>query len=95
MRIPNPLIRAIARTLAAIFTIAMLLVPAILLNLAQTTAVRFTIIFVATALFITAVTAISKATMSEMFVAGATYAAVLVVFVATNGPAGVSGATGS
>ena len=83
-----------ARTLAAIFTIAVLLVPVILLDLAQTTAVRFTIIFIATALFITAVTAISKATMSEMFVAGATYAAVLVVFVGSNGPAGVSSSTG-
>ena len=71
----------------------MLLVPVILLNLAQTTAVRFTIIFIATALFITAVTAVSKATMSEMFVAGATYAAVLVVFVSTNGPVGVSSST--
>ena len=73
----------------------MLLVPAILLNLAQSTALRFMIIFLATALFITVVTAISKATMSEMFVAGAAYAAVLVVFVASNGPVGVSsGSTG-
>jgi hypothetical protein len=63
-----------------------LLVPAILLNLAQTVALRFTIIFIATALFIGAVTAISQAKLSEIFVAGAAYVAVLVVFIASSGP---------
>lgn len=82
VRIPNLLIRAVARTLAAIFAISVFLVPAILLNLAQTTALRFTIIFIATALLKTTVTAIGKAAMSEMFVAGAACAAALV---ASNG----------
>jgi hypothetical protein len=92
--VPNPLVRTIARTLAAIFTIAVLLVPAILLNLVQTIALRFIIIFIASALFIGSVTALSQATMSEIFVAGAAYAAVLVVFIASNGPVGVSSNTG-
>lgn len=94
-RVPNPLVRAIARTLAAIFTIAVLLVPAIILNVVQTVALRFVVVFIATALFIGSVTAISQATMSEIFVAGATYAAVLVVFIASNGSGGVSSNTGA
>lgn len=92
-KISRPLLRAAARTVAAIFTIFVLLVPIILLNVAQTTATRFTIIFLATGFFIAAVTAVSKATMAEVFIAGATYSAVLVVFVASNGPSGISGST--
>lgn len=94
-KISRPLLRAAARTIAAIFTISVLLVPIILLNIAQTTAIRLTIIFLATGFFIAAVTAVSKATMAEVFIAGATYSAVLVVFVASNGPSGISGSTGS
>lgn len=54
-----------------------------------------TIIFLATGFFIAAVTALSKATMAEVLIAGATYSAVLVVFVASNGPSGISSSTGS
>lgn len=93
-KISRPLLRAAARTVAAVFTISVLLVPIILLDIAQTTTTRFTIIFLATGFFIGAVTAVSKATMAEVFIAGATYSAVLVVFVASNGPSGINGSTG-
>lgn len=68
--------------------------PIVLLKTAQKTSIRFTIIFLATAFFIAAVTAVSKASMAEMFIAGATYSAVLVEFVASNGPSDISGNTG-
>lgn len=32
--------------------------------------------------------------MAEVFIAGATYSTILVVFVASNGPSGISGSTG-
>ena len=88
------LARIKSNTIAAIFTVSVLLVPIILLNIVKTTAIRFTIIFLATGFFIAAVTAVSKATLAEIFVAGATYSAVLVLFVASNGPSGVSVSTG-
>jgi len=43
------------------------------------------VIFLAATMFVTAITMASKARMVEIFVAGATYTAVLVVFVASNG----------
>lgn len=86
--VPRPTIRAIARVLVASFTILVLLVPALVLNFVHSTALKFVVIFVAATVFVTAVTAARLANLSELFVAGATYAAVLVVFVSQNGSSG-------
>lgn len=85
-RIPDPLIRTIAKTLPTILTTSVVLVPAILVNIAQTTTLRFTISFITAALFITALTATSDAIISEISVAAALYPAVLV---ARSGAVGV------
>ncbi|MCJ1249358.1 hypothetical protein MMC30_006581 [Trapelia coarctata] len=84
-------LRAGARAIVASLTIILLLVPVILLNYVQQkdyiqqTVIQFVIIFLAATMFVTAITMASKARMVEIFVAGATYTAVLVVFVASNG----------
>ena len=64
----------------------MLLAPVVILNFVHQTGWRFFIIFLAAAAFVSVITAVSKSRMIEIFVAGATYAAVLVVFVAGNSP---------
>lgn len=80
-----------ARCLIASAAVVLLLVPVILLNYVQQKdyiqqkVIQFVIIFVAATMFVTAITMASKARMVEIFVAGATYTAVLVVFVASNG----------
>lgn len=51
----------------------------------QQTVIQLVVIFLAATMFVTAITMASKARMVEIFVAGATYTAVLVVFVASNG----------
>ena len=78
-------IKAAARALIASFTIVLLLAPVVILNFVNKTALRFVIIFLAATAFVSTITAVSKAKTIEIFVAGATYAAVLVVFVAGNG----------
>lgn len=83
--LPNPIIRATARTLTAIIAIILLLAPIVALNAVQETLLRFVIIFVAASLFVTTITVASNATMAEIFAAGAAYSAVLVVFVSGNG----------
>lgn len=81
----RPTIRAVARVIAASLTIFVLLVPILILNFVATTAIKFVVIFIAATAFVSGVTAASLASMAEIFVAGATYAAVLVVFVSQNG----------
>jgi hypothetical protein len=51
----------------------------------QETLERFVVIFVAATLFVTLVALASKASITEIFAAGAAYSAVLVVFVSGNG----------
>ena len=63
----------------------LLLVPVVILNFVHKTALRFGIIFIAASTFVSTVTIVSKAKTVEVLVAGATYSAVLVVFVAGNG----------
>ncbi len=63
----------------------LLLVPVVILNFVHKTALRFGIIFIVATTFVSTVTVVSKAKTVEVLVAGATYSAVLVVFVAGNG----------
>ncbi|KAL9611345.1 MAG: hypothetical protein Q9167_003994 [Letrouitia subvulpina] len=74
-----------ARALIATLAIVLLLTPVVILYVVQKTALRFTIILIASAAFVLAVAIMSKAKAVEIFVAGATYTAVLVVFIAGNG----------
>ncbi|KAF2236489.1 hypothetical protein EV356DRAFT_482261 [Viridothelium virens] len=85
--LPKGNIRAVTRALTASFAIVLLLVPVIVLNAVSTTVHRFVIIFVSATLFVSLLTLASKARITEVFAAGATYAAVLVVFVSGNGVA--------
>jgi hypothetical protein len=81
----KPSIRATARALTAALAVVLLLAPIIALNSVQQTLVRFIIIFTTATCFVTTLTVASKATMAEIFAAGAAYSAVLVVFVSGNG----------
>ncbi|KAL9091121.1 MAG: hypothetical protein Q9165_005048 [Trypethelium subeluteriae] len=85
--LPKANIRAVTRALTASFAIVLLLVPVIILNAVSTTVDRFVIIFVSATLFVSLLTLSSQARITEVFAAGATYAAVLVVFVSGNGVA--------
>ena len=83
--------RNFARAIIAVVTIVILLIPVILLNAVTSTIPRFVIVFAAAGLFVSAITAFSRLSMAEIFAAGATYTAVLVVFVSGNGISPPSG----
>ncbi|KAK8255731.1 hypothetical protein IWZ00DRAFT_137850 [Phyllosticta capitalensis] len=75
----------LARAIAAVLSIMMLLLPMIILNFVHSSAWRLAIVSIFAAFFISALTALSNAGTTEIFVAGATYCAVLVVFVSQGG----------
>ncbi|KAL1393036.1 hypothetical protein HDK64DRAFT_559 [Phyllosticta capitalensis] len=81
----GPLFRKIARTIAASLSILMLLLPMIILNFVSTAGVRLAVVSVFSMVFISALTALSAAGTMEIFLAGAAYAAVLVVYVSQSG----------
>lgn len=88
IQVPGPYLRAIARTLLAICTVAILLVPIVLLNTVHGVVGRFVIIFVASTLFVAGLVIGTRTGIVEILAAGAAYAAVMVVFVSGNGVAG-------
>ncbi|KAL8914321.1 MAG: hypothetical protein Q9171_001041 [Xanthocarpia ochracea] len=73
----DDLLEIVARALVASFIVVLLLVPVVILNFVHKTALRFGIIFVAAATFVSTVTIVSKAKTVEVLVAGATYSAAL------------------
>ena len=77
--------RNVARGIIAVVTLVVLLIPVIILNAVTSTVPRFVVVFVAAGLFVSAITAFNRLSMAEIFAAGATYTAVLVVFVSGNG----------
>ncbi|KAK8255730.1 hypothetical protein IWZ00DRAFT_565286 [Phyllosticta capitalensis] len=77
--------RRIARTLAAGLSVLMLLLPMIILNFVETGGVRLAVVSVFSMVFISALTVLSAAGTMEIFLAGAAYAAVLVVYVSQSG----------
>lgn len=77
--------RAVARSFAGCLAVILLLVPVIVLNVVESSTSKFIVIVIAASTFISTLTTISPAGMAEVFVAGATYAAVLVVFVSQDG----------
>lgn len=70
-----------ARALIASFLIFFLLAPAIICNSINGLAHRTIVVVVATILLVAALSCLIKAKVLEMFVAGTTYATVLVVFI--------------
>lgn len=84
-RIYRPLVRESARVFIAVLAILLLLAPIIGLNAVERTVPRFLIMIVASTLFVLLISVLSKASVSEVFAAGAAYAAVMVVFVSGNG----------
>jgi hypothetical protein len=88
IRVANHRIRVVTRALAAVFTVILLLVPIILLNAVHGTVGRFAIIFVSSSLFVCLLSIGTYTGTTEVFAAGAAYAAIMVVFVSGNGVSG-------
>jgi hypothetical protein len=81
----RPFVRESARVIIALLAILLLLAPVVGLNAVQKSLTKFVIMFVAASVFVMAVAILSKASLGEVFAAGAAYAAVMVVFVSGNG----------
>ncbi|KAK8219067.1 hypothetical protein IWZ01DRAFT_524553 [Phyllosticta capitalensis] len=82
------LFRKVARTITAVLSAVILLLPIVVLNVVETSTMRLVVVFLSAISFISALTILTAAGTMEVFVAGATYSAVLVVFVSQNGMAG-------
>ncbi|KAK8198164.1 uncharacterized protein BKA78DRAFT_350500 [Phyllosticta capitalensis] len=82
------LFRKVARTISAVLSAVILMLPIIILNVVKTSTLRLVVVFLSAISFISALTILTAAGTMEVFVAGATYSAVLVVFVSQNGMAG-------
>ncbi|KAK8219063.1 hypothetical protein IWZ01DRAFT_524549 [Phyllosticta capitalensis] len=85
---PLAFIHMVTRTVAALLSVVVLLVPMIILNFVNASGWRLAIVSIFATIFIAALTALSAAGTMEIFVAGATYCAVLVVFVSQGGASG-------
>ncbi|KAK8185829.1 hypothetical protein BC567DRAFT_214394 [Phyllosticta citribraziliensis] len=72
---------ALARAIAALLSVVILLLPILVLNFVQSSGMRLLVVFISAAVFISTLTVLTPAGTSDVFVAGATYCAVLVVFV--------------
>ncbi|MCJ1269880.1 hypothetical protein MMC22_009773 [Lobaria immixta] len=70
-----------ARTLVAVFIIALLVAPVAICNSLDSVNARLAVIIMSTILMIATLSGLTKARTIEMLVAGATYATVLTVFV--------------
>ncbi|CZR63819.1 uncharacterized protein PAC_13716 [Phialocephala subalpina] len=73
-----------SRSVLASFATVVLIIPVIVINLLSSSGVRLGIAVAASALFIFILSFLMNAQTKELFLAGATYAAVLVVFIAGN-----------
>ncbi|KAF2823776.1 hypothetical protein CC86DRAFT_298332 [Ophiobolus disseminans] len=82
---PRRLLHGLARVLLAWLLIALLFVPIVLIYGTKSVRTRLILIGVSATLFIFILTVGTKAKTAEVFVAGTTYATVLVVFLAQNG----------
>ncbi|KAK8255734.1 hypothetical protein IWZ00DRAFT_137934 [Phyllosticta capitalensis] len=88
MVISGTVFRMVTRTIAAFFSVVILLLPMVVLNFVDASGWRLGVVFIFATLFIAALTTLSAAGTMEIFVAGATYCAVLVVFVSQGGAGG-------
>ncbi|CZR56216.1 uncharacterized protein PAC_06104 [Phialocephala subalpina] len=77
----SPLLKRITRSLIAWIVVLILLIPVIIINAVSKVAIRMGVIVVASAVVIMTLALMTKVKTWEMFLGGATYATVLVVFV--------------
>ncbi|KAK8218826.1 hypothetical protein IWZ01DRAFT_166134 [Phyllosticta capitalensis] len=76
--------RVVARIINAFVSALILLLPIVVLNFVGSSGMRLLVVFVSTTVFISALMTLTSAGTMEVFVSGATYSAVLVVFVSQN-----------
>ncbi|MCJ1454887.1 hypothetical protein MMC28_005240 [Mycoblastus sanguinarius] len=81
----GPFIRRLIQSLVAFIVVLLLFVPIVIITSVKSQSTRILIIVASTAIFILSMSGMTRAHTRELFIAGATYATVLVVFVAGNG----------
>ncbi|KAF2849802.1 hypothetical protein T440DRAFT_426457 [Plenodomus tracheiphilus IPT5] len=77
----NSAFRIATKALTASLIVSLLLIPIFICNMVQRTKVRLVVVAVAAVLFVAILCGLTRAKPIELFVAGATYTTVLVVFV--------------
>ncbi|KAI8957234.1 hypothetical protein F5Y11DRAFT_98909 [Daldinia sp. FL1419] len=75
------LIKTASRSILAVFASVLLLVPIVVLTLVETVAVRLTVVLLSDAIFVFVVSVLAETKMGEIFMAGAGYAAVMIVYI--------------
>lgn len=82
--LPGPILCRLSRTLATWVTTLILLIPVVILYNLSNGVSRLITIILASGFFLSAVSVFTKAKTIELFIAGASYAAVLVVFTSSS-----------
>ena len=77
--------QALGRVIFVCVLVTLLFVPVLLISSMKSVRNRLIVIWISSTIFILFLAMLTKAKTSEVFMAGATYATVLVVFVAGNG----------
>ncbi|KAF2228961.1 hypothetical protein EV356DRAFT_496982 [Viridothelium virens] len=77
----GPLTALVAQTFLLIIVLLLLLIPVIICNVFSTTVPRVITIAISTSTFLAILSGLGKASSTEIFLAGATYSTVLVVFI--------------
>ncbi|KAF8862660.1 hypothetical protein BDZ45DRAFT_584922 [Acephala macrosclerotiorum] len=80
----SPLGRRVGQSILASFATVVLTIPVIIINLLDSSGARLGMAVAASALFVFMLSFLMHAQTKELFLAGATYAAILVVFIAGN-----------
>ncbi|KAF2244683.1 hypothetical protein BU26DRAFT_522480 [Trematosphaeria pertusa] len=81
---PNALLHGFGRVVLACVLVTLLFVPIVTISAIESLRARVVLIWISATLFILVLTVLTRAKTSEIFVAGTTYATVLVVFLAQN-----------
>ncbi|KAF2495500.1 hypothetical protein BU16DRAFT_561784 [Lophium mytilinum] len=81
----SALVARLGRFLVASLLVLLLLIPVIIVNAIDSVALRLLVIAISSTIFIIVLSMLTKARTGEIFVAGATFTTVLVVFVAGTG----------
>ncbi|KAJ8133599.1 hypothetical protein O1611_g28 [Lasiodiplodia mahajangana] len=76
------LIKTISRSVLAVFASSFLLVPIIVLTLVEAPAARLAVVLLSDGIFVFVVSVLAVARIGEMMMAGAAYAAVMIVYIA-------------
>ncbi|KAF8851289.1 hypothetical protein BDZ45DRAFT_767132 [Acephala macrosclerotiorum] len=76
------LINILSRLVVAFLLVATLLAPVTIVSLFQSRALRLTVVLLTTTLLVMALSVLARPRVGDLFIAGATYAAVLVAYIA-------------